>query len=290
MTGTGGAVAVGDSEPRAHVREVVGRSGTSFLWSMRVLPKARREAMYAVYAFCREVDDIADEPGDVDARRARLAEWRSEIARLYEDGAVRHPIARALAGPITTYRLPRGPFLAIIDGMEMDLTGRMCAPTWEELELYCRRVAGAVGEISVRVFGAHEPEAERLAIALGEALQLTNILRDLAEDAGRGRLYLPRERLEAHGITAREPQAVLADPRVGAVCAEIAARARARFDESRALLAYCEPRALKPCIFMMGIYGRYLERLEARGWNDVLQPVSVSTAEKLWIVLRHAFA
>ncbi len=215
-----------------HVHQVVRGSGTSFLWGMRVLPKPRREAMFAIYAFCREVDDVADEPGAPEGKLARLEAWRAEIERLYE-GRPTRPTTRALAGPIAAFDLPKEEFLAVIDGMEMDAREAMVGPSLEDFTLYCRRVAGAVGMLSIHAFGAREPQAREIAVALGEALQITNILRDLAEDADRGRLYVPRELLEAHGVMTRDPQAVLDHPGLVPASAELAARARARVERTR---------------------------------------------------------
>src|SRR5690606_38011850 len=161
-----------------HVRAVATASGSSFLWGMRLLPRPRREAMYAIYAFCREVDDIADEGGSPAEKQRALAAWREEIERLYHSRPTR-AITRALLRPVADYGLPKGECLAIIDGMEMDTQQDIRAPALVDLRLYCRRVAGAVGVLSVRVFGAGEPEARDLALAQGDALQLTNILRDL---------------------------------------------------------------------------------------------------------------
>ncbi|MDH3792197.1 MAG: presqualene diphosphate synthase HpnD [Rhodospirillales bacterium] len=286
MAGSGTLTPAAATAATHHVHEVVRRSGTSFLWGMRVLPKARREAMFAIYAFCREVDDVADGPDAPAAKLASLEEWRAEIARLY-DGRPTRPTTRALAGPVAAYGLPREEFLAVIDGMEMDARAAVVAPSLEDFALYCRRVAGAVGMLSIHAFGAEEPHAREIAVALGEALQITNILRDLAEDAAEGRLYLPRELLEAHGITARDPQAVLDHPGLASASAELAARARARFQRTRELIGSCDPRPLKPCLLMMQVYERILARLEARGWHRPRIPVRVSKAEKLWIALRY---
>lgn len=274
------------AEARDHVHEVVRRSGTSFLWGMRILPRARREAMFSIYAFCREVDDVADEAGTTEEKLAQLDWWRGEIARLYE-GRPGHPVTRALAGPVAEFGLPRDEFLAVIDGMEMDAREAMVAPSLAELELYCRRVAGAVGMLSIHAFGAEGPEARKIAVFLGEALQLTNILRDLGEDAARGRLYLPRELLEVHGIATTEPGAVLDHPGVAAVSADLARMAKARFKRVRALLRRCDRRRLKPAILMMQVYARILDRLERRGWDRPRQRVGLSKLEKLWVVLRY---
>ena len=277
---------VSNAEALDYVHAIVARSGTSFLWGMRILPAPRREAMYAIYAFCRVVDDIADEPDRTENKLARLDQWRAEIGRLY-DGHPTEIISRALQGPISDYALPREEFLAIIDGMEMDARDAIEAPSAEDYTLYCRRVAGAVGRLSIHAFGDTSPAAEELAVVLGEALQTTNILRDLAEDAARGRLYLPSDVLEAHGIDARTAEAVLAHPALPSACADMAARARDRFHRARTLLARCDRRRMRPAALMLAAYARVLARLEARGWTRLDEPVRLSRAEKLWVVLRH---
>ena len=272
--------------PLQHVHSVVQRSGTSFLWGMRVLPRERREAMYAIYAFCREVDDVADEPGAEADKLAALEAWRGEIERLYA-GQPTRPTTRALLPAVAAYGLPKSEFLAIIDGMEMDARESMVAPDLERFALYCRRVAGAVGMLSIRAFGAREPAAGDLAVALGEALQITNILRDIAEDAARGRLYLPRELLEAAGVPWDDPDRVLDHPGLVPVSEKLAARARRDFATTRALMSQCARRPLKPCRLMMAVYERTLDRLERRGWDRPREPVRIAKAEKLWIALRH---
>lgn len=271
---------------RDHVRNVVARSQTSFTWGMRILSRPRREAMHAIYAFCREVDDIADGPGDVTGKLSQLDEWRVEIERLYT-GSPTVLTTLALARPVQAFNLPREEFHAIIDGMEMDARGDMLAPTMADFRIYCRRVAGAVGLLSIRAFGAAEPQAPALAITLGDALQITNILRDLHEDAQRGRLYLPRDLLEANGIRTRSPEAALAHPAVGEACAALARLAQERFAETRSLLQVCDRRRLKPAVLMMEVYERVLNRLQRRGWREIDRPVRVSRPEKLWIVGRH---
>ena len=275
-----------NGDPRAHVEAVVARSGSSFTAGMRVLPKPRREAMYAIYAFCREVDDIADEPDTPENKRAGLAAWREEIDRLYA-GQPTYPTAKALLGPVHDFDLPREEFLALIDGMEMDADGSMLGPDWDEFILYCRRVAGAVGLLSIRAFGTTEDCAPEMAIVLGEALQMTNILRDIDDDAAEGRLYLPRNLLDQAGIAVTDARQVAADPALPQVCRALAKVARERFARSAELLARMDRRTVRPCHLMMEVYRRVLDRLEARGWDAPRAPVSVPKAEKLWIVLRH---
>ena len=169
-------------EPLAHVKRIVAQSGTSFLWGMRALPAERRHAMYAIYAFCREVDDVADEPGEMDDKMRALTAWRGEIARLYA-GQPSWPTTRALLQPVQHFNLPQEEFLAVIDGMEADAAPTVRMQTLDELLNYCRKVAGAVGMLSIHAFGVPQHPGPRFAETLGTALQLTNILRDLKEDA-----------------------------------------------------------------------------------------------------------
>jgi presqualene diphosphate synthase len=285
--GAGPTVAA-DPEALAHVGNVTRSSGSSFLAAMRLLARPRREAMYAIYAFCREVDDVADEPAPAADKLARLAEWRAEIDRLYA-GMPRHPTARALAPAVRAYNLARADFIAIIEGMEMDVNDTMRAPPLAMLEAYCDRVAGAVGLLSIRVFGANRPGDRDFAVALGRALQCTNILRDLAEDAALGRLYLPREMLEAAGIRTNDPDAVLAHPALPAACSTFATYAEDRFSEAKQALGGRSPGPLRPAVMMMAVYRRLLGRMRRGGWRDPWHRVTLSRPEKLWIAFRYGF-
>lgn len=279
------AAAAGDDA--AYVEAAVRRSGTSFYWAMRLQPPPQRGAMFAVYAFCREVDDIADDPGDPADKSRRLADWRVELDRVYA-GRPQRPVGRALVAPVATFGLRREDFEAILKGMETDAADTVRLADQQALDLYCDRVACAVGRLSVRVFGAPEAVGIRLAHALGNALQLTNILRDLAEDAARDRLYLPAAVLADHGIDAAAPPlAVLADARTAHVCAAMARTAEQRFREAEALLAQCERRPLRPARVMMEVYRRTLKRLTARGWERWREPAPLSAAEKLWVAFRY---
>ncbi|MGE0717366.1 MAG: presqualene diphosphate synthase HpnD [Alphaproteobacteria bacterium] len=284
---TGAALPIAEAD-QAAVAAVVRNAGSSFYWAMRFLPRAKREAMYAVYAYCRLVDDIADEPAPLHEKVAGLARWRAEIEAVY-GGSPREPVARALAGPIARYGLRKDDFLAVIDGLEMDAAGTMMAPSWPELERYCACVAGAVGLLSVRIFGTGEAEGRALATALGEAVQLTNVLRDVAADARDGRLYLPREVLARHGLPPGPPADVVADPRVAAACEDVAEVARRRFAESARMLAAIPRAAGRPAHIMMEVYRRLFERLERRGFARLDEPVRLGKAEKLWIAVRHSW-
>jgi len=268
------------------VEDVVVKAKTSFYWAMRLLPAEKRQAMFAVYAFCRVVDDIADGDLPEAAKLRQLQGWREEVERLYA-GDAHDAIARALIEPIRRFDLAREDFLAIIDGMETDARGGLIAPPMAELELYCSRVAGAVGLLSVRIFGAPRQGRRELAHALGEAVQLTNVLRDLDEDAGLGRLYLPRELLQKHGVPVDTPSAALRHPRLAGACEDLVIVAERRFDEAMALLAAMPRRPLRPARIILVVYRRLLQRLRQRGFARTAEPVKLSKAEKLWLILRH---
>jgi len=270
---------------RDTIRRRVEAAGTSFYWAMRLLPRERRDGMYAVYAFCREVDDIADDWPAAD-RMAGLAAWHDEIEAVYA-GAPRHLVARALQAPAARFGLRKSDFHDVIDGMEMDAAGDIRAPDLATLDLYCGRVAAAVGHLSVHVFGDPGAAAHRVADALGRALQLTNILRDLTEDAERGRLYLPREMLDRHGIRGDEPAAVLRHPALPAVCRDLAALALRHFDAADAAMARAARRAMRPAALMGAFYRALLAALVEAGWRDPGARVSLSKGRKLLLVLRH---
>ncbi len=279
-------VAMGTAEATGYVNEVVRRSGTSFFWAMRVLPPAKREAMFAVYAFCREVDDIADDLGDPADKLHRLKGWRDEIERLF-GGEPSLPVSRALAGPVGQFGLRKETFIAVIEGMEMDAAGGLRIADMAGLEAYCDRVACAVGRLSNRVFGVDDATGEPLAVALGQALQLTNILRDLAEDAALDRLYLPGDVLKSHGIPNGDVRAVLAHPALPGVCDEIARIAEKRYAEAETALSACDRSAVRPAIMMMQVYKRIFQRLCRRGWRRLDQPVGLSKWQKISVLVRY---
>ena len=260
-------------------------SRSSFYTGMRILPRAQREAMFEIYSFCRAVDDIADDPGPREGRLRQLAQWRSDIDALYRGAP---PAALAgLAEAVRRFDLQRQDLLAIIDGMEMDVLADIRAPDRATLDLYCDRVACAVGRLSVRVFGVQRDAGLALAHHLGLALQLTNILRDLDEDASLGRLYLPREALHAHGITATDPHEVLAHPALGKACALIVERAQEHFRRARAIMAQNPRRVVRAPRIMGEAYQAILDALIARGFAPPRARVRLPRAKLAFIVLRN---
>ncbi|MGH6878286.1 MAG: presqualene diphosphate synthase HpnD [Rhizomicrobium sp.] len=261
-------------------------SGSSFYAAMRLLPKDAREAMYAIYGYCRAVDDIADDGTEPRATRsAKLDAWRRDIEGLYA-GAL-PPRTRFLDAAVRRYGLRKDDFLAVIDGMAMDVTQDICAPELATLDLYCERVASAVGRLSIKVFGMEEESGFRLAHHLGRALQLTNILRDLDEDAALGRLYLPCELLEAASVALTDPARAIGSPAVDSVCRAVAGIARQHYRDANAILA-ARPRGdLRAPRLMSAVYASILTEMENQGWSPPRARARVGKPRLLWLLLRH---
>ncbi|MGZ3351375.1 MAG: presqualene diphosphate synthase HpnD [Xanthobacteraceae bacterium] len=262
-------------------------SGSSFYAAMRILPREQREAMFQIYSFCRQVDDIADSGGPRPERLKALQQWRDDIDALYQG----HPPPR-LADYVASVRkfgLKREDFLAIVDGMEMDVPQDIRAPDLATLDLYCDRVASAVGRLSVRVFGLPEADGIQLAHHLGRALQLTNILRDVDEDAGLGRLYLPRESLLLAGITSDDPARVIAERTLPKVCLPLAERAKMHFQKADEIMNRNKRRAVRAPRIMSKYYRAILDLLVARGFAAPRAPVRVNKMARIAIILRYAF-
>jgi presqualene diphosphate synthase len=252
---------------------------------MRILPRAQREAMFEIYSFCRAVDDIADDSGPRDPRRGQLAQWRADIDAVYR-GTAPDELA-GLAQAVRTFDLQREDFIAVIDGMEMDVVADIRAPDRPTLDLYCDRVACAVGRLSVRVFGMEQEPGLALAYHLGRALQLTNILRDLDEDASMGRLYLPRDALQAAGIASSEPREVVAHAAIAQACAPIVDAAESEFRAAQTIMAKSPRRVVRAPRIMGQAYHIILEKLVARGFTAPRAPVKLPKAKLLLIVLRN---
>ncbi|MFA6118201.1 MAG: presqualene diphosphate synthase HpnD [Sphingomonas sp.] len=274
-----------DATPAALQRQV---SGSSFYAGMRVLPKAEREAMYAIYGFCRLVDDIADDQqGNREGRMQALDAWRADLDSLYAGGPPGQ--AALVAEAVKRFDLDRADFEAVIDGMAMDVDRDIRWPPMAELDLYCDRVASAVGRLSVRIFGMDEAPGIELAYHLGRALQLTNILRDVDEDAEIGRVYLPVEAISAAGIPLTTPLDVVADPRIDSACRSLAATAHEHYRRAHAVLATRPRGHLIAPRLMEAAYAKVLQRTEAIGWKPPRHRVKVSklallgTVAWLWL-------
>ena len=272
-------------EDLAEIEAKVKAAGTSFYQGMRVLAPDRRYAMYAIYAFCRIVDDIVDEAGALEDKLVCLDEWRGWIGGLYR-GEAHDAVTRVLRRAVQAFDLRERDFLDVIAGMQMDAGAPIVAPDLAMLDLYCDRVASAVGRLSVRAFGDTSTTADLVALHLGRALQLTNILRDVADDAAIGRLYLPREYLLEARVPPLLPQALVA-PGMAVVCARIATMARGHFTEAWAAMDACDRRAMKPARLMGATYGAVLDAMERRGWERFDQRVSVPKWRKISLALRY---
>ena len=268
--------------------EITKKSRSNFYYAFLALPRERREALYAVYAFCRTVDDIADLGGEagLQAQRRALADWRADVGRCYEAGvAPQHPIARRLAAAVRSYPIPRSALEAIIEGVEWDLDGRTYR-TLEELVPYCERVASAVGLCCIEIFGYTDPGTRQYAINLGIALQLTNILRDVGADMRIGRVYLPADDLEAFGVTVDDlRQGRMTDGFVKLMAHE-ADRAKAFYQKAWAAFPSADARSLVAAEIMGRIYRALLGEIEARGFAVFGERITVPARRKVAIALR----
>lgn len=282
LSGLRGMVGKPAAEDMRVTVAAVRRSGSSFRLGMQSLSHERRRAIHAVYAFCRVVDDIADGAAPVPEKLRFLREWRREIDRLHR--APETPIGRELSRATSLFKLPLDECHALLDGMETDSAERVRLARDSDLSLYCRRVAGSVGTLSVHIFGT--PKARSFALDLGRTLQLVNILRDVDEDAARERVYVPLSRLGQLGLQDAPAATLVADPRFARVCEGLAVEARAGFMAADEALRHLDRKALKPAILMMENYRRVLDRLEARGWGSRQGKLRLTTADRLHLITR----
>jgi phytoene synthase len=269
--------------PEAYVQNKAAASGSSFYYAFLFLPPAQRSAITAFYAFCREVDDVVDEVSEASVAQAKLAWWRQEVARTFSDNAApSHPVLQALKPHVQRFGIEARHLQAIIDGCQMDLEQTRYLD-WPGLQRYCHLVAGVVGEVAARIFGQTEPQTTAYAHQLGQALQLTNILRDVGEDALRGRIYLPIEDLQRFDVKAHEILQRIDSPRFQALMAFEAERAQALYDQALALLPAADRRAQKPGLMMASIYRTLLGEIQASGFQVLHQRIALTPLRKLWL-------
>jgi phytoene synthase len=268
-------------------RTITRKSASNLALAFVLLPKAKREAMSALYAFCREVDDAADEESiPVEKRRADLAAWREDVRLACDGAAPAFAVNRELQPVIARYRLPFSLFDELIRGVEMDLDTKRYE-RFEELEQYCHRVASVVGLLSIEIFGYQDPECRGYAIALGQALQLTNILRDVRNDAERGRIYIPLAELKRHGVAQQEVLELRYSERFAQAAAEVACRARHFYSVAARTLPAGDRRSMMAAELMGSVYWRMLREMERRRF-DVFgaRPVRISRGGKMLLILR----
>ena len=267
--------------PDEYCQQKAAASGSSFYYSFLFLPQEKRRAITAFYAFCREVDDVADEAADVAVARAKLAWWRTEVANLGA-GHPTHPVTRALLPFVAPMRIDGARLNEIIDGMEMDLTHHRYAD-YAALRVYCHRVAGVVGQIAAGIFGYRHPQTLEYAELLGHAFQLTNIVRDVGEDARRGRVYLPVDELARHGLSPEDILARKGGEAFRALMAGQAARAEATYGEAFAKLHPEDRRSQRAGLIMAAIYRTLLAEIRRDGFPVLEGRVSLTPIRKLWI-------
>jgi len=270
--------------PDQYCQDKAARSGSSFYFSFRFLPPDKRRAIVALYAFCREVDDVVDRDGDPGVARAKLDWWREEIGRLYA-GKPLHPVTRALLPVTAEVNLAEEQFLEIIDGMMMDLEINRY-PDFKALSLYCYRVAGVVGLMSAEIFGYRNHDTRKYAHNLGLAFQLTNIIRDVREDARRNRIYLPREELDRFGVSEADILAGRETPAFLELMAFQAKRACGYYDKALSLLPPADARSQRTGLIMAAIYRATLDEMVADGLHVLTRRVHLTPLRKLWLALK----
>ena len=267
--------------PDEYCQDKAARSGSSFYYSFMFLPPERRRAITALYAFCREVDDAVDEPSDPSVAAAKLAWWRAEVAQLYA-GQPQHPVTRALQPAIAPFGITHERLAAIMDGMEMDLTQSRYLD-YAGLFTYCHRVAGVVGELAAGIFGYRNPRTLEYAGRLGLAFQLTNIIRDVGEDARKNRIYLPMDELKRFDVSAADILNAHQTDNFAKLMAFQGERAQRCYDEALALLADEDRRAQRPGLMMAAIYRTLLDEIAADGYQVLKQRTSLTPVRKLWL-------
>ena len=276
-------------QPLDYCRQKAAESRSSFLAAFRFLPQRRQDAMTVLYAFCRELDDVVDDCADMQVAQTTLNWWRADLAKVFDGGAPEHPVCRALQGVVAEFALPHDELAEIIEGMQMDLTRARYA-NFAELQLYCHRVAGVVGRLITRILGFSRPETLDYADKMGLALQLTNIIRDVGEDARNGRIYLPMEDLQRFDVPAQTIMQAAPTPQFAELMAFQIARARATYREALALLPAADKKAQKMGLILAAIYYALLNEIERDGAQNVLKykiaipgPRKKRIALKIWL-------
>ena len=272
------------TSPEHYVQEKAAGSGSSFYYAFLFLPPERRAAITAFYAFCREVDDVVDETSDAGVAATKLAWWRTEVQRAFS-GEPTHPVLKALMPHVALYQITPAHLLAVIEGCEMDLQQSRYLD-FPGLKRYCHLVAGVVGEVAARIFGQTDAQTTRYAHTMGLAFQLTNIIRDVGDDARRGRIYLPIDELKQFDVKAHEILNRGYSERFTALMRFQAERAHRTYDEALALLPAADARAQKPGLMMANIYRTLLREIEAAEFQVLHQRISLTPVRKLWIAMK----
>lgn len=273
-----------------NIKQIVKKSGTSFFWSMRFLPTARRNAMYTIYAFCRHIDDIVDGDTPVAEKMDLLNAWREEMDNIFDKKVPTTEIGRKIYKNCMRFKLPKEEFLRLIDSIGMDVPNPVQAPDLNKFYRYCRGVAGVPGSLTLRILGCKDEKLiDELSTSLGNALQITNILRDVKEDALNNRLYIPKEYLEKAQITATDPMAAVVDKNLVIAREELARQAKANYDRADKLIPLLDKKISRHVRMIESIYRRYFDMMENRGWEVISPKPALGKFKKLSLALRAYF-
>lgn len=273
-----------------NIKQIVKKSGTSFFWSMRFLPTARRNAMYTIYAFCRHIDDIVDGDAPVAEKMDLLNAWREEMDNIFDKKVPTTEIGRKIYKNCMRFKLPKEEFLRLIDSIGMDVPNPVQAPDLNKFYRYCRGVAGVPGSLTLRILGCKDEKLiNDLATSLGNALQITNILRDVKEDALNNRLYIPKEYLEKAQITATDPMTVVVDKNLVIAREELARQAKANYDKADKMIPLLDKKISRHVRMIESIYRRYFDMMENRGWEVISPKPALGKFKKLSLALRAYF-
>ncbi|HET8598633.1 MAG TPA: presqualene diphosphate synthase HpnD [Castellaniella sp.] len=267
--------------PDEYCQRKAAQSGSSFYYAFLFLPPERRRAITALYAFCREVDDIVDDAGEASVARMKLAWWRGQVEQMF-GGTPDHPVAIALARHVTAFGLRPEPFYAVIEGMEMDLD-QFRYEDWPALREYCWRAAGVVGDLSASIFGHTDPRTLQYAETLGLAFQMTNIIRDVGDDARRGRIYLPADDMARHGVTVDDILDGRHTENFEALMRQQTGRARELYRDAMRLLPEADRRSQRPGLMMAAIYHTLLDEIERDSWHVLDQRIALTPIRKFWL-------
>ena len=269
---------------------IVKKSGSSFFWSMRLLPKAQREAMYTIYAFCRHIDDIVDGDLPTKEKQSLLKAWREEINNIYDKKVPETEIGRRIYKNCMRFHLPKEEFLKLIDSISMDIPHPIQAPTMDKFLKYCRGVAGVPGNLSLRIFGCQDENLiENLSTSLGNALQITNILRDVKDDALQNRLYIPKEYLSKASIKSHNPSEVIIDKNLATAREELAHMAQEDYQKAYQMIPFLDKNTARPVRAIAAVYKKYFDIMNNRGWEIVSPKPQIGKLNKFSLALRAYF-
>ncbi len=270
-----------------NIKKMVKKSGSSFFWSMRLLPKSKRNALYTIYAFFRHIDDIVDGDTPLKIKQDLIAAWRKELDNIYDKKLPTTQIGKRIYKNCMRFELPKVEFVKMLDAISMDLPNPLQAPSLKEFDCYCRGVAGVPGNLTLRIFGCdNEKFIEELSTSLGRAMQITNVLRDVKEDAQAQRIYIPREMLDKAGITSREPASVLVDKNLVVAREALAQIAENDYKKAFSLIEQFDSKYILQIKMMAYIYRQYFDIMQNRGWEVISPKPKISKFRKLCIFFK----